>query len=180
MIHCNHIYSPEFHEIHDAFSTTLRTKGYSTIHDIKLLPHLLALRGRFNPIDFKSCAQRNTVNCEGAAKRTFRNIEIKWSISGHLMNYLCTKLNLRNACIETCTRTFYFCSHLRKILSKETYLSSLICTIGELNKYMKCITNIWSILINEKRSRFFKKARSEKTLMLYQAKIILQIQLFSL
>lgn len=93
-IHCSHTYSPEFHEIHDAFSTTLRTKRYSTIHDIKLPPHPLILRGRFNPIDFKSCAQRNAVNCEGAAKRTFRNIEIKWSIAGHLMNYLCTKLNL--------------------------------------------------------------------------------------
>lgn len=67
-----------------------------TIHDIKLPSYPLALRGRFNPIDFKSRAQRNTVNCEGIAKRTFQDIEIKWSIAGHLMNYLRAKLNLRD------------------------------------------------------------------------------------
>lgn len=89
-----YIHSLEFHEIHDIFAVPLRTKGCSTIHDIKLPPHPLALHDRFNPIDFKSPAQRNTMNCEDVTKRTFQNIEIKWSIAGHLMNYLRAKLNL--------------------------------------------------------------------------------------
>lgn len=72
--HCRRIYSPEFHEIHYVFFSNLRTKGYSTIHGIKLPPHPLALRDRFNPIDFKSCAQRNNVNCEGQRKERSRTL----------------------------------------------------------------------------------------------------------
>lgn len=72
-----HAHSLEFHEIHDIFFEYRPTRGCaSTIHDIKLLPAApLALRGRFNPIDFKSRAQRSTVNCEDVSEK---NVPEHW------------------------------------------------------------------------------------------------------
>jgi len=86
------------------------------------------------PLTLRAVLKETPWIAREATKRTFQNIEIKWSIAGHLMNYLRTKLNLQTSIRENLFKNIY--SYLREILLKNVYLSSYISTTGELNKYM--------------------------------------------